>query len=220
MKIDRRNLHFTVSITTIFICVLFTFTLLSLNNKVSAEEISYFSSEKLITDTKKTWVVKFSSPLDVSTVNVDNVYIMDNTIAEKISAEVSLSDDKKSVEIKPTTDYIGADSYTVYIKNTVRNEKFINLKKTVALDFRMDPSINTSRVLQKVDCYVNSLFTCIKVKANNKAYSVKIDGIDMQYDGNGVYSINSLDIYNGKNVKIAAYDGNGNMIDTMDYVVK
>lgn len=214
MKKCKKNYCLFIPVIVILTCVLFTCSILCDSSKVSAEEISYFSDEKLITDSKKSWTVRFNFELDQSTINENSMYIYNNSAGTKIPVEVKLLDDKKSIEIKPLSDYISGDSYTIYIKDSLKSNKSKSLKKTVALDFRMASSI------EQVNSYVNSLFTCIKVKTSSKVFSVKINDNETQYDGDGVYSLNSFDISSGTSVKITTYDSKGNIIDTMSYRVK
>lgn len=121
--------------------IMLLFSLLTTNvTPVFASEDQVIDQTYIEWDSKKdvpvnkVWSIKFSHPVLESTINDQNIYVL-NKNNEKYTIKLSLSDDK-TIQITPLEDYKQGEVYTLYIIKDVSNsEKQTYLKNSVKMGF-------------------------------------------------------------------------------------
>jgi|GEM_PF-4373017 len=108
-----------------------TFTLIKLPDSASdgnAKVVPY----KVNSD--KVWTVNFSNNIDGSTVNKDNVYVVDD---EGNKVDVKLEVDGKALIISPIENYKSGHKYQLYIGEKVQSVNKKTLKKALEYEFNV-----------------------------------------------------------------------------------
>jgi len=130
--------------------MLFIIVSLSLNILLTIAT-SAFASEQTFTEwpaqkdvpENKIWSVKFNEPVLKSTVNDQNIYVMDNN-GQKQNIEVTLAADSKTVQVTPLENYKSGNNYTLYISHTISPiSSQTYLKNNIKMQFRVIQSIKT-----------------------------------------------------------------------------
>ncbi len=81
----------------------------------------------------KTWTIHFNTEIERSTVNHNNIFIVDSE-GEKIFSRLDLGDNGKTVKITPKYSYMKDQTYNLWILNNIRNES-TTLAKSIKLEF-------------------------------------------------------------------------------------
>ena len=76
----------------------------------------------------KELAVEFDSPLNGSTVNNQNVYVLDSKNV-RTAVIVSLRSDGTAILIKPAEKFMGESSYTLYISKNVKYKRKTNCQE-------------------------------------------------------------------------------------------
>ena len=85
---------------------------------------------------KFVWRVKFSAPLDPSTVNSMNLYVTDITDVP-LKTAINYNAQTNEIEIEPLEPYAKDSSYILNISKTVRSVGGQTLKSDVKLQFKV-----------------------------------------------------------------------------------
>lgn len=86
----------------------------------------------------KEFVIQFESPIRETSINSNNVYVLDKS-GHKIAVEAKLSINGKNIIIKPVKPYKNDNSYTLYIGKTVRYATGVQLKQGLKMYFDIAP---------------------------------------------------------------------------------
>jgi hypothetical protein len=82
----------------------------------------------------KVWTVNFSNDIDETTVNKDNVYVLDD---EGNKVEVKLEVSGKALIISPVENYKSGHKYKLYISDKVQSVNKKALKKALEYEFNV-----------------------------------------------------------------------------------
>lgn len=116
----------------LFFAFLLTVSITS-TQALAAEWVEFDS--KNTDELQKEWEITFSSAVDESTVNMENVYVKDST-GEKVSTDYRVEGDK--VFIKPVSNYIPGQTYTLFIGPGIKSGKGQDLKSDVRFSFSVN----------------------------------------------------------------------------------
>ncbi|QHE53616.1 Ig-like domain-containing protein [Pontibacillus sp. HMF3514] len=82
----------------------------------------------------KTWDIRFNTVLDAESVNEDTVYIKD-IYSKEVELDISLSNDGKTVSIKPTEKLRGDTIFYLYITDEIKSKSGTPLKNGTKMVF-------------------------------------------------------------------------------------
>ena len=110
-------------------------------NFIEVEEASPNVESKVKQDLKfKTgkfvWRVKFTAPLDPSTVNNRNLYVTDSN-EEPLKTLIRYNSDTHEIEIEPLEAYVKDASYVLNVSKNVKSMGGQSLKTDVKLKFKV-----------------------------------------------------------------------------------
>jgi hypothetical protein len=166
----------------------------------------------------KPWTITFSQAVDKSTAIADNIYFTDvNNIL--VASELSMSADEKSVVVKPLSNYMANQEYRLYISNQVKakqSEKFLN--KALVMPFKAIASIPVDYLIS-ISADYSEMVSNIKVTATSDVFTVKVDGVEMHYEGANNYSL-GVKVTKGTAVTITAYDDQDQLLQTRTFKVQ
>lgn len=96
----------------------------------------------------KQWTVKFNGVLDKTTVNEDNIFVV-NSNGEKQAVKVALKDDKSSVTVTPEKLYNQEETYYIIVKEGLRSEKGKNIKKAILAKFKVSKKAEEEKKVEE-----------------------------------------------------------------------
>ena len=106
-------------------------SLLSIQN-VSAEtvkrNIGGWSPQKI-------WTVNFNTELDVSSINDENIYILDSNDNRVEGLNFEVSDNKKEFLIENPKSYKSGEKYRIFITSGIRSNQGVNAEKSYEFTF-------------------------------------------------------------------------------------
>lgn len=105
--------------------------------RMGLEDANLFGSET-ISDLNKNWTISFNLDLDSSTLNDENIYIIDSKNRVLPSQIVSK---EKSIVLKPLRPYRDFEDYRIYISKDVRSLSGSPLKYNFRFDFTVREAI-------------------------------------------------------------------------------
>lgn len=106
-------------------------------NPNDEESLEIDMEEKDNISENKEWSVKFSKALNESSVNAQNVYVLDEK-NHKVKVNVSYDKANKAIKVEPTDEYKKGGKYTLYIKgieSTKENNKSVKLLAPIKMKF-------------------------------------------------------------------------------------
>lgn len=129
-----------INILIISVCFI-----LLVNVTVLAGESKNFSEGNV--DTNKTeWTVKFKGQYDKNSINGNTLYVIKESTNEKISCTY-LYPDASTVIIKPKTDLIAGEKYTVIVANEIKNKtKKKNIKSAAKKSFNVKEALEIKEI--------------------------------------------------------------------------
>ena len=159
----------------------------------------------------KTWTVVFNEVLNAETIVKDNIFIKDSKGIE-VKNTLQLNEDKKGVQLIPSTKYLVGEKYTIYIKNLIKTEiGNIFLKNDLEMDFTVSSSVTDLPVVG-TEAKLRELLSSTNIRYMDKAtivppsvasptndvkYSntnIQVDGVvegdKVKTDGKNIYRIN------------------------------
>jgi len=95
--------------------------------------------KKTTKDPMKSWTIKFNQSLNSKTINPETIYIKDGN-NETVKINIVLSDNRKSIVVKPIKSYEIGETYCLYITTKIKygsNNK--GLKNIVKMLFEIEP---------------------------------------------------------------------------------
>ena len=98
-------------------------------------------SEKLVKQDMKfktgkfVWRIKFTAPLNPSTVNTNNLYVTTSK-GDLLGAYISYDENTNSIEIAPASAYSTTELYTLHITTRVQSRGGQSLKQPVQVNFK------------------------------------------------------------------------------------
>lgn len=135
----------------------------------------------------KIWTVCFSKTVDISTINEQNIKII-NADNQEIPHTIDISQDKKSISINPPSNkYINGREYRLIIKGSIKDNYGRTLMKDTTIKFSIvkavDPAlIETSSSLQLVYGMVSTENERNLIKVLKKEIDGKIENLDKSTD--------------------------------------
>ncbi|WP_243108699.1 N-acetylmuramoyl-L-alanine amidase [Clostridium rectalis] len=120
--------------TSVFVILVFIFNFFVGFVHIKAADIYDDKGTKTNIDCNKNWTIKFNMELDESTVNTENVVVLDEK-SNKVSVKVTLGNDKKSIVVTPNSYYATGKTYSLIIKDAVKTIWGNNLKKSAKMNF-------------------------------------------------------------------------------------
>lgn len=98
-------------------------------------------SEKLVRQDLKfktgkfVWRIKFTAPLNPSTVNTNNLFVTNST-GDLLNAYISYNPETNMIEIAPASAYSTTEQYTLHITTRVQSRGGQSLKEPVQIKFK------------------------------------------------------------------------------------
>lgn len=138
----KENFQSKSYINTLILSICF---ILLVSGTVLAGESKTFSQGNV--DTNKTeWTVKFKGEYYKGSINSNTLYVIRQSTNEKISCTYSYPDDS-TVIIKPKTDLIAGEKYTVIVTNEIKNKtKNKNIKSAVKKSFNVKKALEIREI--------------------------------------------------------------------------
>lgn len=100
--------------------------------------------------------VPFDEPLAANTINRANIYVK-NSKGAKIPIDRNISKDGKAIVIKPLTEYIRGETYTLYISKNVKYRRGISIGQNLKMNFSIMeqtpmelPTVDTAENLENL----------------------------------------------------------------------
>ncbi|KGP71735.1 N-acetylglucosaminidase [Pontibacillus yanchengensis] len=94
--------------------------------------------ERMDVSEGKEWNIQFNTEMDPSAFNDNTVYIMNDRSLTKHAVTTNLSEDGKTLTVKPEGNYALAGNYTLYIKQSVASAKGEKMKQSIKLPFTVE----------------------------------------------------------------------------------
>lgn len=104
------------------------------SNVSYADENAEYLPAKVGVDINKPWSIRFSNELMQSTVNTQNVIVLDGNNSQ-VAVNVALQGDGKTVVVSPKDKYSYGKTYTLSITQNVKSKNNDNLNKAVKMTF-------------------------------------------------------------------------------------
>lgn len=109
------------------------FTLFMFQGVMMASSLEFDSKSNVELDKK--WTIKFNREVDVSTINSNNIYVLDSK-GYNLYLNTEINNDKMSATIfPPTRGYYSSDTYTIIISNRVKDNNGVPLKEETKMEF-------------------------------------------------------------------------------------
>lgn len=188
---------------------------------------------KSISDAKKAWTIKFTIPVNKSTVNKNTIYITDE-YNQPIGTTLSTSADGMSVTITPVNSYTKDKEYRVYVTRGLYSQNGTVLTNQVVRPFictstsqggGTDTGSNNggnyggNKGIVDFTYVYDPMVTMITVKGTSSVYTIKINGTAMQYQGSNIYKLGIPQLSKGDTVKVETFDSTGTLIEAKDYLI-
>lgn len=172
--------------------------------------------QQTTTDTHKIWTVKFSAPMDLDSVNINNIYVTDDNNLP-VKTTLTRSSDGSSVQVIPVNAYIVGRQYWLFMTGAITtNNGKQYLSKPGAMPFTVTADSKISSVSDKY----SDLLTSFTVITSPDVCSVKINQTEMLYKGDNNFRIGMTGLKQGANVTVYAFDGKGILLQSQIYKVK
>jgi hypothetical protein len=171
------------------------------------------NSESIIKDSKKVWCIKFNKNIDESSMP-SNIYIVDGS-NNKISTNLKLLSDKKTVEISVIKEYEVNKSYKIYVNN-IKDEKGKELSKQVIYSFKLE-ELSGNDISIKTN--ISALLTYIQISTSKDVFKVTVNNVEMKYEGNNNYALGLPNIGEGKKVTIQTFDKNNKLLEKREHII-
>lgn len=169
------------------------------------------------TDKKKIWTVRFTLPLDIKSVNRDNIYITDDS-NNPVNTTLTRSTDGTSVQVKPSTAYTVGKKYWLFIGGGLTADNGQNaLTQPIAAPFLV--ADEDSKIIQ-ISTGHSSLLTSFIVLTSGDVFSVKINNKNAIYQGNNTYTLGISGLKTGGTVTVVAYDSKGKSLANQKYTIE
>lgn len=195
---------------------------------------------KSISDAKKAWTIKFTIPVNKSTVNNNTIYITDE-YNQPISTTLSTSADGMSVTITPVSSYTKDKEYRVYVTSGLRSQTGTILTNQVVRPFICTSTsqgggtgtgnggnsggnnnggdYGGNKGIVDFTYVYDPMVTMITVKGASSVYTIKINGTAMQYQGSNIYKLGIPQLSKNSTVKVETFDSTGTLIEAKDYLI-
>lgn len=115
-----------------------------------ADDVKYLP-QKFNVDVSKSWNIKFNSELLSSSVNLNNIKVLDGSYNPQ-NISVVLQGDKKTVLVSPITKYQYSTAYTLVITKDLRTQTGTALDKITMMQFTTMPDPNPGTSKQYTVC--------------------------------------------------------------------
>lgn len=172
-------------------------------------------TEQTTTDTQKAWTVKFNAPMDIQTMNNNNIYVTDDSNV-LVKTTLTRSTDGASVLVKSVSAYTVGKKYWLFMTGDIAtNSGNRQLTKPLVMPFVVtlpDSKITAWHTY-------SSLFTSFTVVTNPEVCTVKINQSEMIYQGHDIFELGMTGLKQGATVKVYAYDSDGKLLETQTYTV-
>ena len=208
-------------IATLVLAIIYVFS----NAALATQEVNTWALKKT-TELNKTWIIYFNSQIDPLSVNRNTIYVLDTT-QQKMPIEVTISENKKSINVTPSFYYTLGKSYKLYITSDVRSLEKKTLFNPVIMPFTISDSESSSGSKYYIDGlrdldieHFNNIVTRISVTTYSDIVSVKCNNSTMRYLGENEYEIELAGAKTGSLFTLTLYDGSGKVIGTKKYTIQ
>lgn len=162
----------------------------------------------------KSWTVKFSSPVAGS--QISNYLRITDDNNQNISTHVTLSDDKTEVTLTPLLPYTWGQEYRVYVDGNLQSASEVFLRQAVVMSFVANQPYN---YIANITHQRSTFITSFNITCTTGVYSVKVNETSARYQGENKYECNMAGVSAGTIVDVKAYDSQGSLLETRQYVV-
>jgi hypothetical protein len=178
---------------------------------------------KSITDSKKAWTVRFSTPVDNTTVKKPTGVFLTDDRNIAVSADITVSEDGYTVTVVPKTAYTPGKEYRLYVGKAVKGKNKKVLSTAVVQPFFLTEATGENYAEQITSTGYIVLTTPvvdIRVKAKSTVSRVTVDGKDMKYVAENEFRLNVPNVKTGDTVKIELYDLRNQKVQTIAHTVQ
>ncbi|WLR50645.1 CAP-associated domain-containing protein [Bacillus tianshenii] len=96
----------------------------------------------------KDWKITFSTPLNQSTINKENIYVVDNSGQRVSEVEVKLSNSKKAIVVDCQEAYEPGETYTLVLSKNIASTSGSGLGERVKMNFTIQEKQQTAKQAQ------------------------------------------------------------------------
>lgn len=140
--------------TSMFAVVLLICTLLFSGQALGESNYSILATKKNV-PCSKIWNVKFNGPLDPSTINVNNIMIIDDVSGSTFPIKLDYNQNDYSVTVTPVDKYESGRAYSLIIEG-IHSESGSALKQALKMPFNVESStalLPANQVAEEVDAH-------------------------------------------------------------------
>ncbi|PIC77107.1 hypothetical protein CSV74_07495 [Sporosarcina sp. P19] len=165
----------------------------------------------------KPWSVTFNKPADPFTVNKDTVYIQSDD-KFLLPSSLSISDDGKIIEVKPTKLYKPNVQYSLVILSKLQSkDKKIRLSKDTILRFKYEGAAFKSITAKPLSLGMNVIIQTKPEVKNIELTDAAGITHTMHRTGIDQYSFVLLSQHIGDILNLRAYDANESLLEDLAY---
>lgn len=168
--------------------------------------------ERKITDDKKAWEIFMTDQVRPSSVS-GNIYIEDQ-YGKNVEIEISVEGEK--IKVTPLDSYKQNNRYKLFVSKNITSVEGVSLEEDVELPFQYSaPSL-----IKSVEFERGPYFTRVEVETIGRVQNVKVNDKQMHYSGQRTFELGLVDIEQGEEVTINAYDISGKLIEVKKVAVE
>ncbi len=162
----------------------------------------------------KPWTIKFSSPVQVK--ELDRYLRITDDNNQNIPTRVTWSDDQTEVTLTPLSPYTWGKEYRVYVDGTLQSAGGVFLNQAVVMPYSVNEPQN---YVTNITHQQSTFTTTFNITCRTGVYSVKINETNAHYRGGNKYECYVAGLVTGNTVFVKAYDNQGSLLETQQYVV-
>lgn len=207
-----------IMLTSTVLSLLLLLMLVTTAGAVPAKSGFELQTLKSTVQINKSWTITFSQAVDQTTAQTANIYLTDenNTV---VASKLSVSSDELSIAVAPLSNYTANKEYRLYISDKLKAKqsgKF--LSKAMVMPFKAVTAAPAD-YLTSVSANYSNMVSNIKVTATADVYTVKVNGVEMHYEGANSYTL-GVKVSKGSTVSITAYDDKDQLLQTKSFKVE
>ena len=173
-------------------------------------------SEKITHDSKKVWNITFNSEI-LFNENINNYIYIETEAGARHPASLKISDDTKTVMVRPEIPFLMGESYSLIITEAVQSAT----KKTLNEETRMSFKVQ-GKYIQSIQAALNPLVTNIIVQGTKEVFtvSISINGTEetpLHQGKSYQFSRGVPGLINGDEIHVRAYSGQGDLLEEQTY---
>lgn len=129
----------------ILLSVVALFVIIGMSPKAFAATYKDIGSKSNV-EASKVWNIKFSSNVDKSSINTNNIVVLDSK-SEQVPIKLVLKD-SKTVSVSPLSNYTPGETYRLIVKEGVVSEKGTKIKLPAKMEFTIKKPADTTDPLK------------------------------------------------------------------------